>query len=273
MPMRSTRALSIAFGALATTMLSGCYYGDVHGASYAARGDCAARYGDAYYDYGGYAYDDGYGYDCYDAADYGSGFVQIGFGGGWYDNYYYPGYGLWMFDRYRNRYPLRDHYLNYWGGRRAWWKYHGKRGDGKVGRPGWHRDRDGDDDRGRGKGRPGWNRDAHDDDRPRGARPRRPAEGMTGTPRAIRNLPATEPGEIYSRPRGRGETRATQRSRQQWPESGAAPSGTAPVLKSAPPVARPAVRSAPPPRASTPAAPPPRARANRVDRPNKVRDQ
>ncbi|HWT42440.1 MAG TPA: hypothetical protein VN152_07315, partial [Sphingopyxis sp.] len=145
MAKRFRRPLSIALGALATTMLGGCYYGDVYGASYASGGDCAARYGDAYYDYDGYAYDDGYGYDCYDAADYGSGFAQIGFGGGWYDSYYYPGYGMWMFDNYRNRYPLRDRYLNYWGGRRAWWKHHGGRNDWKPGRPGgWNRgDRDG----------------------------------------------------------------------------------------------------------------------------------
>ena len=72
------RPLSIALGALAATTLGGCYYGDVYGASYASGGDCAARYGNAYYDYDGYAYDDGYGYDCYDASDYGGGFAQIG---------------------------------------------------------------------------------------------------------------------------------------------------------------------------------------------------
>ena len=66
--------------------------------------------------------------------------MNIGFGGGWYDEYYYPGYGMWMFDNYRNRYPLRGQYLNYWGGRRAWWKHHGGRNDWKPGRPGgWHR--------------------------------------------------------------------------------------------------------------------------------------
>ncbi|MDK2760881.1 MAG: hypothetical protein KYX64_05920 [Sphingopyxis sp.] len=130
------RPLSIAVGALAITTLGGCYDGDVYGASYAAGGDCAARYGATYYDSQGFAYDDGYGYGCYDRADYGSGFVQIGFGGGWYDNYYYPGYGMWMFDNYRNRYPLHGQYLNYWGGRRAWWRHHGGRGDGVGGRPG-----------------------------------------------------------------------------------------------------------------------------------------
>lgn len=272
MPKRFTRPLTIAFGALATTMLSGCYDGGVYGAGYASRGDCAARYGDGWYNYDGYAYDDGYGYDCYDASDYGGGFVQIGFGGGWYDNYYYPGHGLWMFDSYRNRYPLNGQYLNYWGGRRAWWKHHGKRGDGKPGRPGWHRDRD--DDRGRGNGRPGWNRGDRDDDRPRGTRPRRGAEGATGTTDAIRTPPATDPGENYSRSRGGAATRRDQG-----------------VIRRdrSPPVARPAAvrRTDPPPRAAPTAAPRPAAatprpapvarpapppRPNRADRLGKVRE-
>ncbi|WP_439568494.1 hypothetical protein [Sphingopyxis sp.] len=184
MPSLVKRPLSIALGAIATTTLGGCYYGDVYGTSYASGGDCAARYGSAYYDYDGYAYDDGYGYDCYDASDYGGGFVNIGFGGGWYDDYYYPGYGLWMFDNYRNRYPLRDRYLNYWGGRRAWWKHHGGRGDGQPGRPGgWDRDRDGRPGDGR-PGRPGgWNRGDRDNDGPRGTRPGR-GDGNPATPPA-----------------------------------------------------------------------------------------
>ncbi|MGQ3099997.1 MAG: hypothetical protein ACT6Q5_01010 [Sphingopyxis solisilvae] len=182
MPGKLKRHMSVALGALATTTLGGCYYGDVYGAGYASGGDCAARYGNSYYDYDGYAYDDGYGYDCYDASDYGGGFLNIGFGGGWYDNYYYPGHGLWMFDRYRNRYPLRDHYLNYWGGRRAWWKYHGSRGHGQPGRPGgWTR---GDRDGRPGDGRParpgGWQRSDRDNDGPRGGRPGR----ADGTPPA-----------------------------------------------------------------------------------------
>uniref|UniRef100_UPI0035B05C95 hypothetical protein n=1 Tax=Sphingopyxis sp. TaxID=1908224 RepID=UPI0035B05C95 len=134
MPKAFGKSLPIALAALATTTLGGCYYGDVYGSSYAG-GDCATRYGADYYDGDGYAYDDGYGYDCYDSADYSGGFAQIGFGGGWYDNYYYPGYGMWLFDSYHNRYPLRGQYLNYWGGRRAWWKHHG--GDhGNWNRPG-----------------------------------------------------------------------------------------------------------------------------------------
>lgn len=258
------RPLSIALGALAATMLGGCYYGDVYGASYAG-GDCATRYGDAYYDYDGYAYDDGYGYDCYDASDYGSGFVNIGFGGGWYDDYYYPGYGLWMFDTYRNRYPLRDRYLDYWGGRRAWWKHHGGRKDWKPGRPGWHRgDRDGDGPRGTRPGRPGtppatgnpgrpdgahpdrpgrWNRWNRDRDHPRGTRPDNPgmppATGNPGRPRWGGDRPGRpdrEPGAGRSRQiRDVIAPRNDRPAPSAMPARGSRPERPAPAIRRDPP--------------------------------------
>lgn len=207
MPVKIKGPLSIALGALATTTLGGCYYGEVYGASYASGGDCAARYGNAYYDYDGYAYDDGYGYDCYDASDYGGGFVQIGFGGGWYDDYYYPGHGLWMFDRYRNRYPLRDRYLNYWGGRRAWWKHHGGRGPGQPGRPGgWTR---GDGDGRPGDARPGgWQRGDRDRDGPRGTRPGRNDDNPPAANRPDR--PDRGPGGWQRGDRGNEGRRGTR---------------------------------------------------------------
>lgn len=300
MPIRFRRPLSIALGAVATTTLGGCYYGDVYGASYASGSDCAARYGNAYYDYDGYAYDDGYGYDCYDASDYGGGFVNIGFGGGWYDDYYYPGYGMWMFDTYRNRYPLRDRYLNYWGGRRAWWKHHGGRGDGQPGRPGgWHRS-DGDGRPGTGRpGRPGgWNRGDGDDDGPRGTRPGRGAgdgngrpppvsgnpgrpdwnsgrprpdpQNGVGRPRPIRNLPATEPGEMFSTPRpGARPGAGTGADIRRTPRA----DRPAPVFRQ-PPAAHsaPPVRAAPPPAAAPEPRPAPADRVSRADRQNKVRE-
>jgi len=226
MPGYVKRPLSIALGALATTMLGGCYYGDVQGVGYASGGDCAARYGNSYYDYDGYAYDDGYGYDCYDASDYGGGFAQIGFGGGWYNDYYYPGYGTWMFDNYRNRYPLRGGYLDYWGGRRAWWKHHGGRGNGQPGRPGgWNR---GDGDGRPGDGRPGrpggWNRGDGNNDGPRGTRPDRgPGDGATGTP----PVPAN-PGRPGGWNRGDGNNGGPRGTRpDRGPSDGA--TGTPPV--------------------------------------------
>ncbi|WP_374394611.1 hypothetical protein, partial [Sphingopyxis sp.] len=219
------RSLAMTLGALATTALGGCYYGDVYGSSYASGGDCASRYGADYYDYDGYAYDDGYGYDCYDGSDYGGGFAQIGYGGGWYDNYYYPGHGLWLFDSYRNRYPLRGQYLNYWGERRAWWKHHGGHGDGNWNRPG-HGDgngrpggwtghpgtggKDGDGRPGRPGGwtrhpggdgqhgtRPGWGSGGQDGNPPTTTNPVRPGGG----PSAVRPRPPRGEGGSYVRPR------------------------------------------------------------------------
>jgi hypothetical protein len=294
MPKAFGRSLSIALGALATTTLGGCYYGDVYGASYAG-GDCATRYGADYYDYDGYAYDDGYGYDCYDGADYGSGFAQIGFGGGWYDNYYYPGYGMWLFDSYRNRYPLRGQYLDYWGGRRAWWKHHGGKGNGNNGN--WNGPGRGD---GNGDGRPGrpgnWNGqpgrgDGNGDGRP--GRPGgwngRPNDGQPGTPPTTTNpqrpdrgpgtggtrpwRPDATPGTRPDRPQG-----GAQRPPRNW-SPGATPRGPevrrppreAPAggrpegFRPAPtPQAAPVIRSAPPPAAPRQA---PTERPTRFERP------
>lgn len=279
--------LSVALAAIATATLGGCYYGDVYGTSYASGGDCISRYGANYYDYDGYAYDDGYGYDCYNSSDYGAGFVNIGFGGGWYDNYYYPGSGLWLFDSYNNRYPLRGQYLNYWGGRRAWWKYHGGRGDGHWNGPG----RGNGDGRygtrppapGTGNGAPPSANNPGRPDRPGAGRPQRPpqGDGNYARPRPPRgNTPATEPGEVFNAPP------VGQRPPRNWtprnPEAGRtpqrAPTGRpdayrpAPTQQAAPsrPVERsapPAVRSAPEPRSA------PHGRAPRVDRPNGVREE
>lgn len=96
--------------------LSGCVY-DV-GLGYAS---------DSYYDRGyaggdyynrGYSCDPFGGYDAYYNCDYGQGFANIGFGGGWYENYYYPGYGFFLFDNVGRRYPMGDHHRRYWGERR-----------------------------------------------------------------------------------------------------------------------------------------------------------
>jgi hypothetical protein len=130
MAISALRGLKLAGTAALGLLLGGCYYGDVYGASSQAYGygeDCYARYGDGYWDYDPTIYDDGYGYDCYDRDDYRGGFVQIGFYGGWYDNYYYPGHGFYVFDQFGRPFPMNRHYLNYWGGRRAYWKHHGDR--------------------------------------------------------------------------------------------------------------------------------------------------
>jgi hypothetical protein len=285
------RPLSLALGALATTTLGGCYYGDVYGSSYASSGACASDYGD----YDPYSYDDGYGYGCYDSGDYGAGFAQIGFGGGWYDDYYYPGYGLWMFDNYHNRYPLRGQYLNYWGGRRAWWRHHGGRGDGdhhggRPGRPGGANGHDGGNGHHGGRpGRPGgWNGHDRDNDHHDG-RPGRPGgwSGHEGNGRPHGTRPGTRPGNGHNPPPA-----ATRPGR---PDRGpiARPDGKKPQIRSVltgrpareaaeprrpsirQPTARPPIRSAPaarpaPQRAERPA---PAPRPNRSDRIRAQRDQ
>lgn len=154
--MKSHPALrNFGLATLASLTLGGCYYGDVNGASYAGY-DCSSRYGDRYWSNDPFAYDDGYyGYDCYDAADYGSGFAQIGFGGGWHQQLYYPGFGLFLFDRFGRRHNMGNDTLTYWGGRRAWWKHHGHRyGDQGYRRGGDHR-HDGRRDGWRGRPRDG----------------------------------------------------------------------------------------------------------------------
>ena len=102
-------ALLIAAGA----GLSGCVY-DV-GLGLAS---------DGYYD-DAYACDPYGGYDAYYNCDYGHAFSNIGFGGGWHDNYYYPGHGIFLFDTFGRRYPMREQYRRYWGERRHnWYREH-----------------------------------------------------------------------------------------------------------------------------------------------------
>lgn len=155
--------LKIAALATAGMAVSGCTY-DM-GLGYASDG-----YYDDYYDCDPYG-----GYDSYYSCDYGHGFYNIGYGGGWYDNYWYPGYGFYLFDRYGSRYPMRDNHRRYWGEKRHNWyrenrgrnrddgRYEGRgrnySGNATPGTIGWPernggRMRDGDDNRrGRGEGR------------------------------------------------------------------------------------------------------------------------
>lgn len=91
--------------------------------------------------YGGGSYGDGYvngaGYDCdpyaafddYYACDNGYGYANIGFGGGWYDSFYYPGYGTYIFDRGGSRYAMQRHHRRHWARQRAeFGSRHGRRG-------------------------------------------------------------------------------------------------------------------------------------------------
>jgi hypothetical protein len=153
-------ALRVAAGA----GLSGCVY-DV-GLGFAS---------DGYYD-DAYGCDPYGGYDAYYNCDYGQAFSNIGFGGGWYDNYFYPGHGIFLFDTFGRRYPMREQYRRYWGERRhSWYREHrgrdwgGSRYDGRVRgyKDNARYDRSASPDRQRG-----WMRN-HDENRHDGRRDRR----------------------------------------------------------------------------------------------------
>lgn len=65
--------------------------------------------------------DDGYGY--------GGSRVAVGYGNsfgspywGWYDDYYYPGTGAYVYDRYRHRHTWNDGQRAYWEQRRGTWR-------------------------------------------------------------------------------------------------------------------------------------------------------
>ncbi|MGB5076493.1 MAG: hypothetical protein WBO17_03330 [Sphingorhabdus sp.] len=168
--------------------VSGCTY-DM-GLGYASDG-----YGADYYEcdpYGGF---DSY-YDC----DNNLGFHNIGFGGGWYENYWYPGYGLFLFDNYGRRYPMRDNYRRYWGERRHhWYRENRSRPDGAGRRSRERRDysntdgvapsgwRDRSSDRVRARGR-------DDSSQGEGRRERNPnwrtggANGLSATPEVMRSV-------------------------------------------------------------------------------------
>jgi len=64
---------------------------------------------------GACGYDDGYGY--------GYSRVSVGYGYaapyGWYDGYYYPGSGYWLYDRGGYRHRWNDDQRRYWDGRRG----------------------------------------------------------------------------------------------------------------------------------------------------------
>ena len=63
---------------------------------------------------------------------YGYGGVEVGYNAsygdpywGWYGDYYYPGTGIYVYDRHRRRTSWNDSQRAYWEGRRSNW--HGDR--------------------------------------------------------------------------------------------------------------------------------------------------
>jgi hypothetical protein len=104
--MRIPFISALAAGALA---LGGCAYGDL---------GVGLGYGGGYGSYGGYG---GYGYGSpYYGAGYGGGYGSYGYGSpyyGWYDNYYYPGTGYYVYDSYRRPYAMTTTQRQYWAKR------------------------------------------------------------------------------------------------------------------------------------------------------------
>lgn len=134
--------------------------------------------------------------------DYGYGGVNVGYGvadpyygynagygglGGWYNDFYYPGTGVYVIDRRGGRHRWNDDQRRYWENRgrqnRPGW---GGRGDGRPDRGRWEGRRDGD--------RPSWQR-------PGGSRPQ---------------------GQWQGRPQG-GEERGTQAPTRSFPGAGQTP--------------------------------------------------
>ena len=112
-----SRKLGLRLAALtaATVGLSGCVY------------DVGLGYASDDYGYNDYDCDPYSPFDRYYACDNSYGFYNIGFGGGWYDSFWYPGYGYYVFDNYGRRFNMRDNHRRYWGDRRQRW-YRDNRG-------------------------------------------------------------------------------------------------------------------------------------------------
>ncbi|NRD89894.1 hypothetical protein C8024_11180 [Sphingopyxis sp. BSNA05] len=171
----TARLLKSAVAAGALLSLGGCMYG-------------GGAYGDGYVNGRGYDCDPYAPFDDYYACDYGYGFANIGYGGGWYDQYYYPGYGIYIFDRGGRRLAMRDNHRRYWARQRAAYGGHRARDrrdrDGRADRRGDRRDSGYDGrDRTRDPDRNSSRRQRDSDDRDnRGTRnDRRNRTGTSGT--------------------------------------------------------------------------------------------
>jgi hypothetical protein len=128
--MSVPRLRSAALAIAATVTLAGCAY-DGYGYGY---GGVSVGYHDGYY------YDDPYygGYGYYDSW-YGGGPYY-----GWYNGFYYPGIGIYIYDRHGKKHRWNDHHRRHWEGRRGggrhdgrgnWSGYHRRPGSGSVATP------------------------------------------------------------------------------------------------------------------------------------------
>ena len=124
--MSVSRLRLAALAAVGGLGLSGCaygMYGDDYGYGYGyPRSGVSVSIGSGYgygSPYGGYYGSYGYPYGGYGSYGY-------GYGGydpfGWYGNYYYPGTGIYVYDRNRTRYRWTDQQRRYWQERRDRWR-------------------------------------------------------------------------------------------------------------------------------------------------------
>src|SRR5688572_10065308 len=92
----------------ATVGLGACSYNDGYGYGY---GRVSLGYSS-----GGYC--DPYYYDCY-----GSRYGRRGYDPwyGWYGDYFYPGIGIYIYDRWGGRRHWDDHHRRFWHDRRRHW--------------------------------------------------------------------------------------------------------------------------------------------------------
>jgi hypothetical protein len=128
-PRLRLAALALASG----IVLSGCAYdtyGDPYGYGYGPYSGVSVGigYGGGYggygYPYGGYGYGGYYGgYDPF----------------GWYGDYYYPGSGIYVYDRYRTRHRWNDDQRRYWQNRRDRWQQHSGTTSSTQNWSGWDR--------------------------------------------------------------------------------------------------------------------------------------
>lgn len=83
-------------------------------------GGCAGYYGYGGDYYGGYGYAGPYAGLGYSSGYYGPYSGGYGYGYpyfGWYDNFYYPGAGVYVYDTYRRRHAMTTTQRAYWTGR------------------------------------------------------------------------------------------------------------------------------------------------------------
>ena len=118
-------ASRLATGLLLAAGLSlGACYSDDYGYGY---GGVALSYGSLAY-YPGYQYPYSYPYPAYPYPGYfgGWGHYRAYPYWGWHDGYYYPGSGVYVYDRWRRPHHWNDGYRRYWGGRRDYWRGRGE---------------------------------------------------------------------------------------------------------------------------------------------------